>query len=184
METEALRGPGYGGVPGGTSSKHRPMGNEGIRLKANWCGSKDFWSGMIFLGAGVAFVGFGRHYPMGTTMRMGPGYFPIVLGGLLALIGLSLILRALLQPGPAVGRMACGKLALVTLSNVLFALLLRRLGLAAALILLVVVSAYASKRFRWPVALTLAVGLAVGSSIIFVWLLGLPIPIRGTWLGG
>jgi putative tricarboxylic transport membrane protein len=146
--------------------------------------SKDFWSGAIFLVVGVAFVGLGRRYPMGTTMRMGPGYFPIVLGGLLALIGFTLMVRALLRPGPAVGRLAYGKLGLVTLSNVLFALLLRRLGLVAALILLVVVSAYASKRFRWPVALTLAVGLAVGSSIIFVWLLGLPIPIRGTWLGG
>jgi putative tricarboxylic transport membrane protein len=146
--------------------------------------SKDFWSGVIFLGVGVAFVGLGRHYPMGTTMRMGPGYFPMVLGGLLASIGFILMVRALLRPGPGVGRLANNKVALVTLSNVLFALLLRRLGLAAALILLVVVSAYASKRFRWPVALTLAVGLAVGSSIIFVWLLGLPIPIRGTWLGG
>jgi hypothetical protein len=108
----------------------------------------------------------------------------MVLGGLLASIGFILMVRALLRPGPGVGRLAYNKVALVTLSNVLFALLLRRLGLAAALILLVVVSAYASKRFRWPVALTLAVGLAVGSSIIFVWLLGLPIPIRGTWLGG
>ena len=146
--------------------------------------SKDFWSGVIFLAAGLASVGFARSYPMGTTMRMGPGYFPTVLGGLLALIGFTLMVRALLQTGAPVERLAHGKLALVTLSNVLFALLLRRLGLAGALILLVVVSAYASKRFRWPVALTLAVGLAVGSSIIFVWLLGLPIPIRGTWLGG
>ena len=146
--------------------------------------SKDFWSGLIFFGVGLAFFGLGRHYPMGTTMRMGPGYFPTVLGGLLALLGFILMARAVLRPGPSVGRLAYSKVALITFSNVLFALLLRRLGLAGALILLVVVSAYASKRFRWPVALTLAVGLAAGSSIIFVWLLGLPIPIRGTWLGG
>ncbi len=107
-----------------------------------------------------------------------------MLGGLLALIGFILIVRALLQPGPSVGRLALRQARPGDSSNVLFALLLRRLGLAGALMLLVVVSAYASKRFRWPVALTLAVGLAVGSSIIFVWLLGLPIPIRGTWLGG
>ena len=117
-------------------------------------------------------------------MRMGPGYFPTLLGGLLALIGLSLIIRTFLKPGLAVGRLAYGKVALVTLSNVLFALLLRRLGLAAALILLVVVSAYASRRFRWRAAVPLAVGLAIGSCIIFVWLLGLPIPVRGPWLGG
>ena len=166
----------------------RRSDNEGIHLKANrykvTAASKDFWSGAIFLAVGLTFAGIGQRYPMGTTMRMGPGYFPTVLGGLLAVLGSILIIRALLRPGPPVGRLAYSKLALVTLSNVLFALLLRRLGLACALILLVVVSGYASKRFRWPVALTLAVGLAVGSSIIFVWLLGLPIPIRGTWLGG
>ncbi len=146
--------------------------------------SKDFWSGVTFLAAGLASVGFARSYTMGTTMRMGPGYFPSVLGGLLALIGLALMVRAWFQAGAPVGRLAFSKLALVIVSNVLFALLLRRLGLAGALILLVVVSAYASKRFRWPVALALAVGLAVGSSIIFVWLLGLPIPIIGTWFSG
>ncbi len=146
--------------------------------------SKDLWSGLLFLAIGAAFAGYGRQYPMGTAMRMGPGYFPTLLGGLLALIGIVLIIGTLLKPGPAVGRLAYGKVALVTLANVLFALLLRRLGLAAALILLVVVSAYASKRFRWSSALALAVGLAAGSCIIFVRLLGLPIPIRGPWLGG
>ena len=146
--------------------------------------SKDFWSGVIFLAAGLAAAGFARSYAMGTTMRMGPGYFPSVLGGLLALIGLALIVRALFQAGLPLERFACSKLALIMISNVLFALLLRRLGLAGALILLVVVSAYASRRFRWPVALGLAAGLAAGSSILFVKLLGLPIPILGTWLGG
>ena len=146
--------------------------------------SKDFWSGVIFVAAGAAAVGLGRNHPMGTAMRMGPAYFPTVLGGLLAVIGLIAIGRALLRPGQPVGRLAYGKLALVTASNVLFALLLRRLGLVCALVLLVVASAYASARFRWPVALVLAVGLAVGSSIIFVWLLSLPIPVLGSWLGG
>ena len=146
--------------------------------------SKDFWSGAIFLATGLVSVGLARSYPMGTTMRMGPGYFPTVLGGLLAVIGLILIVRALLKPGPTVGRLAYSKLALVTASTLLFALFLRRLGLALVLILLVIVSAYGSRRFRWPVALALAVGLAVGSSIIFVRLLGLPIPVLGSWLGG
>jgi hypothetical protein len=146
--------------------------------------SKDFWSGVIFVAVGLAAVGFGRNHPMGTVMRMGPAYFPTVLGGLLTLIGLIAIGRALLVRGLPVGRLAYGKLALVTAANVLFALLLRPLGLVGALVILVVVSAYASARFRWPVALALAVGLAVGSSIIFVWLLGLPIPIIGTWFEG
>ena len=146
--------------------------------------SKDFWSGVLFLAVGTFFVGQSRSYRIGTAMQMGPAYFPIVLGTLLAVIGLALVVRALIKPGLTVGRLAYGKLALITFSNILFALLLRRTGLIAALILLVLLSAYASRRFRWPVALLLAVALAAGSSLIFVRLLQLPLPIVGPWLGG
>ena len=146
--------------------------------------SKDLWSGIIFLALGCAAVALGRNHPMGTAMRMGPAYFPTMLGVLLALIGLAVVLRALVRPGPAVGQFAARKPALVLGATVLFGLLLHPLGLAGALVLLVVLSARASERFRWPVALVLGVGLAVGSSILFVRLLGLPIPILGTWLGG
>ena len=148
------------------------------------CESKDFWSGLIFLTVGGAFVELGRGYPVGTAMRMGPGYFPTVLGGLLVLIGIALIVRTLVRPGASVGRLAYGKVVLVTAASVLFALTLRRLGLGLSLVLLVMVSAYASQRFRWSTGLALAVGLAAGSSIIFVWMLKLPIPILGTWFGG
>jgi hypothetical protein len=146
--------------------------------------SKDAWAGVIFLAVGGIFVGFSRNYEMGEAMSMGPAYFPAVLGGLLALIGIALIVRALFRPGLPVERLAVNKVALVAVPVVLFALLLRRTGLAVALILLVVGSSYASRRFQWRVALSLAVGLAVGASIVFVWLLQLPIPIFGAWLGG
>jgi hypothetical protein len=145
---------------------------------------KDFWSGVIFLAVGLAAVGLIRHLPLGTTMKMGPAYFPTVLGGLGVLLGLITMGRALVRPGPPVGAFALGKVAFVVGANALFGLLLRPLGLAGALIVLVVLSASASERFRWPVALALAGGLALGSSIIFVRLLGLPIPILGTWFGG
>jgi hypothetical protein len=145
---------------------------------------KDFWSGVIFLVVGLASVLLIRHLPMGTTMKMGPAYFPTMLGGLGILIGLITMGRALVRPGPPVGALALGKVAFVVGANTLFGLLLRPLGLAGALLVLVVLSACASARFRWPVALTLAGGLALGSSLVFVRLLGLPIPILGTWFGG
>lgn len=146
--------------------------------------SKDFWSGMFFLAVATTFIVFGREHPMGTAMRMGPAYFPTVLGGLLALIALLLIARALLKPGPPVGPLAFGKLGLIVGANVLFALLLRRVGLAVAIVVLVIVGSYAGRRFRWPVAVALAVGLALGSCLVFVRLLNLPVPVLGTWLGG
>jgi hypothetical protein len=147
-------------------------------------GSKDFWSGALFLAVGTFFVVQSRSYRIGTAMQMGPAYFPTVLGALLALIGLVLVVRALVKPGFAVGRLAFGKVGLITLATVLFALLLRRTGLIAALVLLVLTSAYASRRFRWPVALILAAALAAGSSLLFVRLLQLPLPLVGPWLGG
>jgi len=151
--------------------------------KAIWR-SKDLWTGLIFIGIGFAAVFFGRSHPMGTAMRMGPAYFPTMLGSLLVLIGLAVVLRTILKPGPPVDQLSFVKPAFVLGSTVLFGFLLQYLGLAGALILLVILSAYASERFRLRVAVALAVGLAIGSSIIFVRLLGLPIPILGTWLGG
>jgi len=145
---------------------------------------RDFWSGAIFIAAGAAAALLARAYPMGTAMRMGPGYFPTVLGILLALLGTFVLLRSLVRPGAPVGRPAFGPIGLVVGPIVLFGLLLRPLGLVGATVLLVISSAWASRHFRWPAAAALAVGLAVGCSIVFVRLLGLPIPLRGRWLGG
>jgi hypothetical protein len=116
---------------------------------------KDFWSGVIFAAVGLAAVVLGRDYPMGTTMRMGPAYFPTVLGLLLTLIGLAAVIRSLIRPGAPVGPLAYRKVLLVTVSIGLFGLLLRALGLAGAILLLVIVSAYASQRFIWSIALPL-----------------------------
>jgi hypothetical protein len=116
-------------------------------------------------------------------MRMGPAYFPTVLGGLLALIGIAAVVRSLVVAGQPVGQLASGKLGLVLASNVLFGLLLRRLGLVISLFLLVMVSAYASQRFSWRASLLLAAGLVAFCAVAFVQLLGLPIPLLGAWLG-
>lgn len=145
---------------------------------------KDFWSGVIFFTVGMAFVILARRYHMGTAMRMGPAYFPTVLGGLLALLGGVTFGRALLTAGQPVGQFACGKLALILGSSLLFGMLLRRAGLVPSLVLLVMMSAYASRRFSWRVSLPLAVAAAAFCAVTFVKLLGLPIPLYGTWFGG
>ena len=146
--------------------------------------TKDFWSGVIFVAVGVAALFFARGHAMGTAMRMGPAYFPAMLGILMTLIGIAVILRSVIRPGPPVGRFASGKLALVLGATAFFGLLMRRAGLPIAIILLVLLSAYASDRFRWPVALALALTLAVCSTVVFVRLLGIPLPIIGTWMEG
>lgn len=145
---------------------------------------KDFWSGAIFGATGLGAILLGRDYPMGTATRMGPGYFPVVLGGLLVVIGLALMARALRQDGPPVDRFALRPLVLVLGSTVLFGLLLRGAGLVVALMVLVLAGAYAGRHFAWGAALALAVGLTVFSVLVFVKALGLPLPVLGPWLGG
>lgn len=144
---------------------------------------KDFWTGAIFMAFGGAAVLLGRDYPFGTTFKMGPGYFPTVLGALLALVGLITVLRGLLRPGTAVGVFAYREILLVLTATVLFGVLLRGAGLMVAVLLLVMVGAYASRYFRWGTAVALAAGMAAFCVLVFVKALGLPLPILGPWFG-
>jgi hypothetical protein len=144
---------------------------------------RNFWSGLIFGTTGLAAIVLGRESSMGTATKMGPGYFPTVLGVLLALIGFVLIIRALMVQGAPIGAFALRPLLLVLGATVLFGVLLRGTGMFVALILLVLVSAAASRLVRWGPALVLAVGLAGFSALVFVKVLGLPIPLLGRWFG-
>jgi hypothetical protein len=145
---------------------------------------KDFWPGVIFVAAGLAAVLFGREYSMGTATKMGPGYFPAVLGALLAFVGLALAGRACLRTGPPLDGLALRALLLVLGATTLFGVLLRGAGLFVALAALTLVSASASREFEWGRAVVLALGLAGFSVVVFVKALGLPIPVLGAWFGG
>jgi hypothetical protein len=145
-------------------------GDVGARVRS----FADFLAGLMFLGFGAAAIIIGRDYPMGSAMRMGPGYFPAILGGLLALLGVAILVRALVgakAPPPA---FSVKPLALVLASVAAFALSVERLGIIAAAALVVVISAVASEDFRWREVLAVAVimvALAVG---LFTKGLGLP----------
>ena len=145
---------------------------------------KDFWAGLIYLAVGLGALYVAQDYAMGTAVRMGPGYFPKVLGSVLALIGLIALVRGFLRPGEAIGRLAWREALLVLGATVLFGLLVRGLGLAISLLVLVVVSAYASRQFRLRPILLLAVGLAAFSVLVFIKGLGIPLPLLGSWIGG
>ena len=147
--------------------------------------AKDFWAGLIFCVTGAAAVVLGRESSMGTATRMGPGWFPTVLGGLLALIGAALVMRALVsRGGERVGAFAVRPLVLILGATVLFGVVVRGTGLIVAIVALVMVSAAASRLVRWPAAVALALGLAVFSGLVFVKVLGLPMPLVGRWFGG
>lgn len=144
---------------------------------------KDFWSGIMFLLFGLAAVVIARDYAMGNAGRMGPAYFPTVLGWILAAIGAVALVRSFMTSGENVEKFAIKELLLVLGAVLLFGILVRGAGLVAAVIALIMVSAYASIKFRWTSSIALAVGLAVFSVLLFVKALGLPMPILGPWFG-
>lgn len=144
---------------------------------------KDFWSGVIFVVFGLAAVLIGQDYSMGTAGRMGPAYFPTILGGILALIGIIAVVRSMVRPGDALEKFAIKETFLILLAVVLFAILVRGAGLAISVIILVMASGFASVKFRIGPFLAVAVGLAVFAVLVFVKALGLPMPMFGPWLG-
>lgn len=148
-------------------------------------GPKDFWAGIAYvcLGAGFAFIA--RDYSLGTAIRMGPGYFPTVLGGLLACVGLISIVRGGARSGEPLEPFAWRPAVFVSLSLILFALLLAGGGLVVALAALLLVAPLATQSGRYSVRGALAaVALIAFCSVVFVKALGLPLPLIGTWFGG
>jgi hypothetical protein len=146
--------------------------------------NKDFWTGLIYIFFGSSALIIARNYPMGTAIKMGASYFPTVLGGLMIVIGIISLVRSFLVTGTPIGSYTIKGLALVVASTVLFGLLVRGAGLVIALPLLVLVSAYASRRFRWIPSLILAAGLTLFCVLVFLKGLGIPLPILGPWFGG
>ena len=145
---------------------------------------KDFWTGLIYIFFGSSAMLIAREYGMGTAIKMGPAYFPTVLGGLLAAIGAISVMRSFIVPGAPIGRFAFKGLTLVTLSALVFGFIVRSAGLALALPLLVMIGALASSQFRLASTLIMAAGLTIFCILVFIEGLGIPLPIIGPWFGG
>jgi len=144
---------------------------------------KDFWTGVIYLGVGALGILIGREYSFGSAGRMGPGYFPFVISCLLLLFGVITVVRSFLTTGEPVGALAWKAIAWVVGSVVAFGLLLPTAGLVVAMLVLVLMSAAASDKFRFEWAATAGlVGLVVFCSVVFVKGLGVPMPLFGSWL--
>lgn len=147
-------------------------------------GARDFWAGLIYIAIGAGAVFIAQDYALGTLQRMGPGYFPTVLGGLMLLFGMISIIRSFVSSGPAVAPIAWKILFLLIGSSALFAILLPRAGLIIAAVATGLMSAMASRWFAFDVrAMAGLLALAVGCALIFVVTLQVPMPIWGRWFG-
>ena len=141
---------------------------------------KDFWAGLIFVAIGGGFVLLAQEYLLGDMHRMGPALFPSLVGALLAALGAFIALRAFALDGPPVPRFEARPILVSLLAIVLFAIALQWVGLVAAVAVLVLIGANAARDVRLLDVLALAAGMIVFSVAVFVWLLGLPLPLWPT----
>ncbi len=147
---------------------------------------KDFWSGVMFFGLGVLFIVWSREYQFGTAQRMGPGYFPTILGYLMAFLGIVVALPAFSKKSPIVHVEKIGwrGLLIVLGAVLLYALTLLRLGFVVSLILLMIMSATAHSEFRWKETIISTVVLGIFSYLAFVKGLELQFPVWPPFLTG
>src|SRR5713226_764237 len=130
--------------------------------------NKDFWAGLMLVAIGATAMAIARDYPFGTALRMGPGYFPMVLGALLILFGLSIMAAGLRRAAPIEGSWS---------SLVLFGVLMDHGGFVPAMLVLIFGSATASTEFKFLEALLFSIALTALAVAVFVLGLGLPYPL-------
>ena len=156
---------------------------------------KDFFGGLLFTVVGGAFAYGASTYQVGDAARMGPGYFPLMLGVILALMGAVVIFQSLVKghpDGDPVGKWAFKPLLLVLGANVTFGALLVGVpaiglpgfGLVIAIFALVIIASFAGESFNLKEVLILATVLSVGSYLAFVKLLALQFPVWPTFITG
>lgn len=145
---------------------------------------KDFFTGLLLL-AVCAVFGYGLlDLPIGTAFRMGPGYFPMVLTGLLAIFAVSLMINGLRSDGEPIGAIPWRAIFVITLSVGLYGATLKGLGLVPALALTVFISTFAAGKWDAKIAIAVTVVLVSACAAIFVRGLGLPLSLFGPWVGG
>ena len=145
---------------------------------------KDVLAGLIFAGLGLAFGIAAAGYELGTALRMGPGYFPLVLAGLMGVLGVAIVAKGVFRAAEdgALGNVPWRGLVLILAALVFFGATIRGLGLAPALFVAAFMSALASRSNTPLAAAVLAAALTLFCLLIFSFGLGVPVPILGPWL--
>ncbi len=143
---------------------------------------RDFFAGLLFVAFGAFFCFYSvAHYPLGSASRMGPGYFPMLLGSFLMVLGAAIAFKALVfRPTEDDGKITAidWRTVIIILGSVLiFALLLRPAGLIPATFVMVFLSGFANRDFKWVQTIVLSLVMSIVVWLIFVWGLDLTVPI-------
>ena len=145
---------------------------------------KDFYAGLMFMSFGITALVIAWSYPLGTAARMGPGYFPRILGILLITLGSVLCLTGFRESSEDRPVWHLGPVAIVLTSVLIFSLLAQWLGMIIAALLLVFIASSASVEFRWKEALLSGFIQGIVSVAVFIYGLGLPVRIWPVFIGG
>jgi hypothetical protein len=132
---------------------------------------RDFWSGLMFLVMGGGFAIGATNYSMGASARPGPGYFPMILGVLTAILGGVVLFKAMTietEDGDPVGKFSWRPLIVIVAAIGLFGFLLPLLGMICTIPILIAVTSMAGDEYRWKGVLANAVVLTVASWLIFI----------------
>lgn len=138
---------------------------------------KDFWAGILFIGLGVFAIAIGSNYHLGTAARLGPGYFPRILGILLIVLGAIIAIGGLRVRGEGVPPWNWRATFVVLGSVVVFGYIVEKVGVAVGTVFLIVAASAASHEFRFWESLVAGVLLSLLAVGVFVEALGLQLPI-------
>ncbi len=137
--------------------------------------NQDFLVGLLLAAIGlVALIVALARYPVGTSVRMGPGYFPTALGIAMTLFGLVILVRGLMKAERVEGVWGLRPLALMTVGIVAFGFVMDRFGMAPALFALLFISALGGHEFKLKEVLVLIVVMTAAAWLIFIYGLGMP----------
>ena len=144
---------------------------------------KDVLAGGTFIALGVAFAAGSLTYDIGTAVRMGPGYVPLVLGVVLAGLGVLVIVKGFIAgEGEPIGGVEWRAVILIIAALLFFGLTVRGLGVVGALFGSSLLAALARSQTSAREALVIAVGLTALSVVIFIVALQLRLPLVGSWI--
>lgn len=148
--------------------------------------TKDLASGLIFMAVGGGYLFYALStLKLGRLLDMGPGYFPVVLSGITIAIGLIVAVRSLIgKDYVPFGAFAWRGLLFITLALVFFAFALMRLGFAPTLFFTAFLACHASREMTAIRAVLVSAGISLMAILIFIYGVGLPLPLLGRWFGG
>lgn len=148
-------------------------------MKAELRHNMDFLAGLLMIVVGAGAFYMAMSFPFGSALRMGPGYFPRVLAGILIAFGVFVLVRGLISGERIEGRWGWKPLGLIVLALVSFGWTMENFGFFPALAVLIIVTSLAGTEFKLTEVLMLTVGLSIFAWAVFIYGIGLPYPLFG-----